>query len=712
MPGDSGSVVLNSDTRQVYGHIVVGSTVSRTAYIIPASNILNDLTRREEIITRNVVELATSTPQTEDSKEEATPNTSELQLPPDSIDLPPASSYVSQGLGYPDDTSLCTYDPSLCSEVESLFFSDDDSIASSNSSVGGFFSSAISEIVDLFLHSELQELYPAAISKLGPEKFQRNFRRLLLRYGRQLLQEASYNLEREVAVLVRRSATQITVQIRESIAQNENTLKGSSNVAGLNEWLKTVKSLEDEKDDDDLSGSSGSEDWEPDNASLSTFEGVKSFMVTGRAFSDLCETFQMWLKVGEDRKEIAPNITSENTHDDPPPTPSQAPQAPPKDSDDRFICTYPACDKNLTFKRFSDWQTHMDQHTRPYQCKVPGCKRNAGFATKGVLNRHIRIVHGGVVSASSSVLPDGSQARDIASNVSENIEASDYIAGHGTSDVPSALMNYETKTLQTYNKPKHTPPVSDDEDNAIDQPERPDKGKQPRDVSKSMFSKAVHFDTTLEQVRHLLQIDRPLAVEEAGSSPFEGFESDGDFPFPDPFPDDEFLWEIVVSNFPDETPERLQLPVRVQRVGRGSDAKNLVGSVVVANLGYDKHVVARFTLDYWKTTSEVVAEYNTDVRLSKYNEHDRFKFKIKVADQYNLEAKTMFFCVKYNVNGQEYWDNNNGNNFQVDFRKKRKPQSKEPQDSKSECGGLSPKVEKSRVFCKSGIGWRSRKASN
>jgi hypothetical protein len=35
----------------------------------------------------------------------------------------------------------------------------------------------------------------------------------------------------------------------------------------------------------------------------------------------------------------------------------------------------------------------------------------------------------------------------------------------------------------------------------------------------------------------------------------------------------------------------------------------------------------------------------------------------------------MFFCVKYAVNGVEYWDNNNSANFQVDFRKKTKPQN-------------------------------------
>jgi hypothetical protein len=190
------------------------------------------------------------------------------------------------------------------------------------------------------------------------------------------------------------------------------------------------------------------------------------------------------------------------------------------------------------------------------------------------------------------------------------------------------------------------------------------------------FSKAVHFDSHLEHVRHFLQVDRPLAVS-AGSSPVEAYDSDTEFPFgeEDKARGPPFEWEIVVSNFPTENPIRLSLPVRVERVFLSSDNKTLVGSVAVANLAFNKHVVARFTLDYWKTTSEVVAEYNNDIRAPKVDGYDRFNFNIKLADQANLEAKTMFFCVKYNVNGQEYWDNNNATNFQVDFKKKAKLQN-------------------------------------
>ncbi|EDO03901.1 hypothetical protein SS1G_06382 [Sclerotinia sclerotiorum 1980 UF-70] len=193
------------------------------------------------------------------------------------------------------------------------------------------------------------------------------------------------------------------------------------------------------------------------------------------------------------------------------------------------------------------------------------------------------------------------------------------------------------------------------------------------------FSKAVHFDSHLEHVRHFLQVDRPLAVS-AGSSPVESYESDSEFPFGH---DDDsnnrgppFEWEIIISNFPPMTAYRAAMPIRVERVFLSADNKNLIGTVAVTNLAFNKLVVARFTLDYWKTTSEVVAEYNNDIRQPKHSDGcDRFNFNIKLADQANLEAKTMFFCVKYCVNGVEYWDNNNSTNFQIDFRKKAKLQN-------------------------------------
>jgi Carbohydrate/starch-binding module (family 21) len=199
------------------------------------------------------------------------------------------------------------------------------------------------------------------------------------------------------------------------------------------------------------------------------------------------------------------------------------------------------------------------------------------------------------------------------------------------------------------------------------------------------YGKAVHFDSHLEHVRHFLQVDRPLAVS-ARSSPVDNYDGDMEFPFSG---DDEkdsrspYEWQIRLSNFPAETEERKVMPVHVERVYLSSDNKLLMGSIAVQNLAFQKLVVARYTLDYWKTTSEVVADFNNDVRRKHNDGLDHFTFSIKLADQAHLENKTMFFCIRYNVNGQEYWDNNHSTNYQVDFTKKVKSQN-----DKSSLGAL------------------------
>ena len=193
------------------------------------------------------------------------------------------------------------------------------------------------------------------------------------------------------------------------------------------------------------------------------------------------------------------------------------------------------------------------------------------------------------------------------------------------------------------------------------------------------FSKAVHFDSHLEHVRHFLQVDRPLAVS-AGSSPVDNYESDNEYPFQG---DDHsasrsppFEWEVTMTNLPAETPIRKAQAVRLERIWLSTDQKCLIGAVVVANIAFQKQVTCRFTLDYWKTTSEVVAEYNGEVRPREtHTGHDRFNFTIKLSDISHLESKTLYFCIRYNVSGKELWDNNGGMNFQVDFKRKMLPRN-------------------------------------
>lgn len=189
------------------------------------------------------------------------------------------------------------------------------------------------------------------------------------------------------------------------------------------------------------------------------------------------------------------------------------------------------------------------------------------------------------------------------------------------------------------------------------------------------YAKNVHFDTQLEHIRHFLQLDKPLAVS-ADTSPVECFDGEMEYPFNagKVLTTPAFEWEMRLANFPrDDVLRGRRHPVRLERMFLSSDNKNLIGVVAVANLAFHKHVVARFTFDDWKTVSEVSGEFTSDVRRKQAHDgFDRFNFTIKLADQANLENKTMFVCIRYNVGGREYWDNNSGMNYQVDFSKKEK----------------------------------------
>lgn len=182
------------------------------------------------------------------------------------------------------------------------------------------------------------------------------------------------------------------------------------------------------------------------------------------------------------------------------------------------------------------------------------------------------------------------------------------------------------------------------------------------------FSKAVHFDSQLEHIRHFLQLDKPLAVS-AETSPVDEYVAEGEFPFGhDASTGPPLDWQLRLVNFPKDASSRIRSPVRLERLSLSPDNANLVGVVAVANLAFHKQVAARFTFDYWKTVSEVTAEYSHDAQRSHANDGcDRFSFSIKLADHANLESKTMLICIRYTVSGKEYWDNNNSVNYQANF---------------------------------------------
>lgn len=82
------------------------------------------------------------------------------------------------------------------------------------------------------------------------------------------------------------------------------------------------------------------------------------------------------------------------------------------------------------------------------------------------------------------------------------------------------------------------------------------------------------------------------------------------------------------------------------------------GLLLAKNLGYDKEITVRYTTDNWATYQEVNAQYQL---YSTTNGQETWKFHAYGA----FSNQVVEFAIRYKVNGQIYWDNNFGDNYQI-----------------------------------------------
>ncbi|RCH97942.1 protein phosphatase 1, regulatory subunit [Rhizopus azygosporus] len=80
------------------------------------------------------------------------------------------------------------------------------------------------------------------------------------------------------------------------------------------------------------------------------------------------------------------------------------------------------------------------------------------------------------------------------------------------------------------------------------------------------------------------------------------------------------------------------------------------------NISYQKTISVRYTFDLWSTYHETVSVFKESI-ASTSNTWDRFTFTIPI--QASNQVQTVYFALRYTVDGQEYWDNNNGLNYQI-----------------------------------------------
>ncbi|KAI9569391.1 carbohydrate-binding module family 21 protein [Boletus coccyginus] len=227
--------------------------------------------------------------------------------------------------------------------------------------------------------------------------------------------------------------------------------------------------------------------------------------------------------------------------------------------------------------------------------------------------------------------------------------------------------------------------------------------------------KCVHFpekDDGLATVRLFKYSAHPAELSNPANGNGDETETEGEddplarFPFPHMSP--VFNYEIdptKSSSVPSKSsPLNLFLEsLNLSLFSPGATTKPiLTGFVLVRNLAFEKDVAIRFTLDDWETVSEVGAHYvdslshlpsqvlsspfpSTSENTSPQSGRgwDRFTFTIRLEDYaHSLSTRTLWLAARYRTNstypdlissqngpGGEWWDNNDGNNYRVGFRR-------------------------------------------
>ena len=97
--------------------------------------------------------------------------------------------------------------------------------------------------------------------------------------------------------------------------------------------------------------------------------------------------------------------------------------------------------------------------------------------------------------------------------------------------------------------------------------------------------------------------------------------------------------------------------VKATRLTTGYNGKIDIGARV-KNIAFEKKVTVRYTTDNWATYNDIDLSYSTNQPYDDGTE--LWNTELSISD--NSYSK-LIYAIKYEVNGQTYWDNNFGRNY-------------------------------------------------
>lgn len=93
------------------------------------------------------------------------------------------------------------------------------------------------------------------------------------------------------------------------------------------------------------------------------------------------------------------------------------------------------------------------------------------------------------------------------------------------------------------------------------------------------------------------------------------------------------------------------------------DVTSINGTIKARNLAYEKKIAVRITFDCWKTSKDHDATYVKSIYGT--DAFDTFQFNIAVPKSFDPVMQKVEFCIRYQTNKMEFWDNNEGQNYSI-----------------------------------------------
>ncbi|KAJ6012656.1 protein phosphatase regulator [Penicillium canescens] len=193
---------------------------------------------------------------------------------------------------------------------------------------------------------------------------------------------------------------------------------------------------------------------------------------------------------------------------------------------------------------------------------------------------------------------------------------------------------------------------------------RPADAKQAVEEPTANAKKTVHFNGSSEEIRFFSAADAPVTSTSKLYSPAQGADANGpiyNVPFQLGHQN-----TFCPLNYAIDAPSPSQ-PIQLRSLALSPSLHELHGTVAVANPAYEKEVSARFTLDNWKTASNVGAEHLQSLYLGQSIISDLFSFVIDRKSVPLSAGNILHICVRYKVLDHVFWDNNGGMNYQVNW---------------------------------------------